>query len=296
MRGGRRSCIRNAKMPLSKVQAALLSCVACLASAPAAAQTSVQTRTLRWDPAVDVTVTVAGAAAFITSEILKADLAPSHCRWCAVDTVDARVREGLVWRSTATADMISNVTGFVLVPLATIGLNAVAAAHDGAADNIPEDALLVSEAGVLAGDVDQLTKMLLGRERPFVHALPPDEKPLTPQPSDNNLSFFSGHTTEAFALAAASGTIATMRGYRWAPLAWGTGGAFAAMTAYLRMAADKHWLTDVLVGIVVGAGIGFAVPYLFHSPLADPPSAPSSTSSALRAPVIPAGSAMTFAW
>jgi hypothetical protein len=255
-----------------------------------------QTRTLRWDPAVDVTVTVAGAAAFITSEILKADLAPSHCRWCSVDPVDARVREGLIWRRTATADTISNVTGFVLVPLATLGLNAVAAAHDGAAGNIPEDALLVTEASVIAGDVDQLTKMLLGRERPFVHALPPDEKPLTTQPSDNNLSFFSGHTTEAFALAAASGTIGTMRGYRWAPLAWGTGGAFAAMTAYLRMAADKHWLTDVLVGIVVGAGIGFAVPYLFHSAVADPPPASSSTASALRAPMVPAGTTMTFAW
>jgi membrane-associated phospholipid phosphatase len=276
------------------VAAASAALVLCFASIPAVAQTSAQTHALRVDPAVDVTVTVAGAAAFITSEILKGDLAPSRCRWCSVDRVDARVREALIWRSPAMADTISSVTAYVFVPLATIGLNAVAAAHDGAASNVPEDALLVSEASVIAGDVDQLTKMLLGRERPFVHALPPDQKPLTSLPSDNNLSFFSGHTTETFALAAASGTIGTMRGYRWAPLAWGTGGAFAAMTAYLRIAADKHWLTDVLMGIVVGAGIGFAVPYLFHSAVDGPP--PASSSSALHAPVVPTGTAITLAW
>jgi membrane-associated phospholipid phosphatase len=262
----------------------------CLASHPAAAQT----HPLRWDPAVDVTVTVGGAAAWVVSEILKGDLAPSHCRWCAANAADASARSALVWRDTATADQISSVTGFILAPAAAIGLNTLAAAHEGAVGNAPEDALLVSEAGVVAANVDQLAKMVFGRERPFVHALPPREKPLTGQPSDNNLSFFSGHTTEAFALATASGTVGTMRGYRWAPLAWGVGGAFAATTAYLRIAADKHWLTDVVVGVVVGVGIGFAVPYVFHSAENDPTHA--STSSALRAPPLPAGPTMTFAW
>jgi len=142
--------------------------------------------------------------------------------------------------------------------------------------------------------VTQLTKLLLGRERPFVHALPPEQKPLTPLPSDNNLSFFSGHTSEAFALAAASGTVATMRGYRWAPLVWIAGGAVAATTSYLRIAADKHWITDVVVGIVVGAGVGFGVPYLFHSALGDPPRA--SVSNALRAPMLPAWTLVNVAW
>ena len=85
-----------------------------------------------------------------------------------------------------------------------------------------------------------------------------------------------------------------MRGYRWAPLAWGVGGAVAAVTAYLRIAADKHWLTDVIVGAVVGAGIGFAVPYVFHSAIDEPTRASSGTplSGAPR----PAGPTMTFAW
>ena len=262
--------------------------------APAAAQTTVQTRQLHWDPALDVTVTVGGAAAWITSEILKGDLAPTRCRWCSADSVDTSVRGALIWRDTASADWISNLTGFILVPLASIGLNTLATAHEGVLGNAPLDALLITEAGVVAADVDQLAKMLFGRERPFVHVLPPDQKPLTARPSDNNLSFFSGHATEAFALATASGTIGTMRGYRWAPLAWGVGGAFAATTAYLRIAADKHWLTDVVVGAIVGVGIGFAVPYFFHSAVDNPP--PATVSSALAHLARQSRPTMSIAW
>ena len=110
---------------------------------------------------------------------------------------------------------------------------------------------------------------------------------------DNNLSFYSGHTSEALALATASGTIGEMRGYRWAPLAWGVGGAFAAVTAYLRIAADKHWLTDVIAGAVVGVGMGFATPYSFHSAIGEPARA---SITALSGALPPAGPTMSFAW
>ncbi|MGO9834035.1 MAG: phosphatase PAP2 family protein [Polyangiaceae bacterium] len=265
-----------------------------LRSAPAAAQGQVQTNALRWDPALDAAVTAGAAAAWIGSEVLKGDLAPSHCRWCSVDSMDAGVREALVWRDTGLADGLSNVTGFVLMPLAAVGLDALAAARDGALGRVPEDTLLIAEAGVVAADLTQLTKMLVGRERPFVHVLPPEDKTQTAQPSDNDLSFFSGHSAEAFALAAASGTVSTLRGYRWAPLTWSVGGVVAATTAYLRIAADKHWLTDVLVGAVVGAGTGFAIPFLFHSAVDE--RSPASASTMLSARLPPTGTVMTFAW
>jgi membrane-associated phospholipid phosphatase len=270
------------KLPLLCAALAL-----CLVVAPAAAQPA-QVHALRWDPAIDVTVTAGGAAIWLTSELLKGELAPSRCRWCGVDAVDARARDALVWRDTNAADTASDVTGFVLMPLASVGLDALAAAHEGALGNTGQDALLIAEAAVVAANVAQLTKMLVGRERPFVHALSADEKPRTAHPSDNDLSFFSGHASEVFALAAAAGTVGTMRGYRWAPLAWGVGGAVAVTTAYLRIAADRHWLTDVVVGALVGAGIGFAVPYFFHSAVNDP--AGASTAASLRATVLPAWS------
>jgi membrane-associated phospholipid phosphatase len=251
----------------------LLRCGTALAvslfAAPAAAQPAAP-RALRWDPVFDVTVVAVGATGGILSEELKPEIAPSRCRWCRVDPLDERVREALLWRDTAAADTTSNVIGFVVTPLAAGGLDALAAVHDGAARYAGEDILLIAEAGVLAADLTQLTKMLVARERPFVHALSSERKLLTAQPSDNNLSFFSGHTSVVFALATAAGTVTTMHGYRWAPAVWSVGLVTASTTGYLRIAADKHWLTDVLVGAAVGAAVGVFVPLAFHSAVDDP--------------------------
>jgi membrane-associated phospholipid phosphatase len=268
---------------------AIFACL-CLISVPA----SGQTRQLHGDPAVDITVTSVGAAAWLSSEVLEDYLVPSRCRWCNVGSVDAGVREALIWPNTTTADTLSNVSGFVLMPLTAIGLDTLAASHDGAASHAPEDALFIAEATVVAEDVTQLTKLLVGRERPFVHALPPDQKLRTDDPYNNNVSFFSGHTSEVFALATASGTISTMRGYRYAPLTWSIGGAMAVTTAYLRIAADRHWFTDVVVGAVVGAAIGFAMPYVFHSAVDEP--ARASTALVLRPQTPPTTTLMTIPW
>jgi membrane-associated phospholipid phosphatase len=83
-------------------------------------------------------------------------------------------------------------------------------------------------------------------------------------PADNNTSFPSGHVTLAFSVVTSSAEIANLRGYRHAPWIWRIGMPVAAFTAYLRVAADRHYLTDVLMGAGVGSGIGFAVPYFGH--------------------------------
>ncbi len=57
-----------------------------------------------------------------------------------------------------------------------------------------------------------------------------------------------------------------MRGYRLAPWIWGAGLSLAVATAYLRIAADRHYASDVTVGAAIGSLTGFAVPYLFHNP------------------------------
>ena len=69
-----------------------------------------------------------------------------------------------------------------------------------------------------------------------------------------------------FSLAVASGVVATMRGYRLAPLVWGVGLALASTVGYLRIAADRHYLTDVLAGATIGSAVGFAIPVIFHHP------------------------------
>jgi membrane-associated phospholipid phosphatase len=236
---------------------------------------------LVYDTRIDLAVTVTGALWLLTSETLKPRIVPEKCRWCyraadgsdTLNRIDGGIRRNLVWRSTSTADLVSSVIAFGIEPGSQLGLLAGAAADERAIDGLPLDALLVSEATVIAAGVNQVAKFVFARERPFVHFLPraPDGiRELTASPSDDNLSFFSGHATLAFAMATASGTVATMRSYRLAPFVWGTGLTMAAAVAYLRIAADKHYFSDVMTGAIVGSAIGVGVPLLFHAPRSEP--------------------------
>jgi membrane-associated phospholipid phosphatase len=234
-------------------------------------------RRLAYDTRIDLAVTVTGGIWLLTSEALKPRLVPDKCRWCyraadgtdTLNPVDAGIRRNLVWTKQEDANFISSVIAFGVEPAGQLGLLAGAAADQSAAGNFPLDALLVSEATIIAATVNQVAKFALARERPFVHFLPraPNGiRELTASPSDDNLSFFSGHTTLAFAIATASGTVASLRSYRLAPFVWGAGLTMAASVGYLRIAADKHYFSDVMTGAIVGSAIGIGVPLLFHAP------------------------------
>lgn len=231
---------------------------------------------LRYDTRVDLAVTAIGATWYLTSEFIKASLVPEKCRWCyraqdgadLLNPYDGWVRRRFVWKEPRNADIASSVLVFGLEPLSTLGLTALAANHDQAIGGFGLDAMIISEATVVAGVVNQIVKFGFARERPFVHYLPvaPNAiRALTDSPSDDNLSFFSGHTTLAFVIATSSGTVATMRGYRLAPVVWGAGLTMATTVGYLRIAADKHYFSDVLTAAIVGSVVGVGLPLVFHS-------------------------------
>lgn len=209
-----------------------------------------------------------------TETVLKKPLAPSTCRWCdrAADGTDTLNGFDAWGRGLAaplaqqgTMDMLSNVVDYGLLPVAALGTQALLAnGHGALAEAFPVDALLIVEATGAALLFNQVVKFAVGRERPFVHQLAEADKLLTKHPSDNNLSFFSGHSNFAFAAAVATGTVASLRGYKNAWLAWAVGLPIATAVPLLRMAADKHYLSDVLVGSAVGATFGYLVPTLFH--------------------------------
>jgi membrane-associated phospholipid phosphatase len=255
-------------------------------------------RELRYDTRIDVAVTSVGSVWWLTSEMLKADLVPEKCRWCyraedgkdLLNPYDGFVRKRLVWKNTDTAATVSSVLAFFVEPGAMMGLTALSEANDRAIGRFPVDALLITEATVIAGDINQIAKFAFARERPFVHYLPraPDViRALTDSPSDDNLSFFSGHTTLAFGIATSAGMINTLRGYRLAPLVWGVGMTMAVSVGYLRIAADKHYFSDVMTGAIVGSIIGVGVPLIFHSASSSGssnPNPPSASGQALLAP------------
>ena len=212
---------------------------------------------LRYYQPLDPIVTGVSAATWISLELLKGNLAPETCRWCSPGGVDTSARNALRWNEPNTANRLSNLAVYAVLPATVLGLGWVGAKQADHPENFVVDSLIVVEAVAVSGVIGTTAKYIAGRERPFVHALPPDEKAQVANPTDNNVSFYSAHTSTAFAFVVSSGTTASVRGYKTAPWIWGLGLPLASLTGYLRIAADKHYLTDVLTGAVVGAAVGY---------------------------------------
>jgi membrane-associated phospholipid phosphatase len=199
----------------------------------------------------------------VVSEVAFKDaLAPDACRWCAPPGFDASVHDHLIWDNPKRAASLSNLTAFVLAPLGAAGLLFVASASR--ADHTSaflDDMIAVTEAAVYSQLAVQVLKFSVGRQRPDTR----DRAPGLPGTNDDNLSFVSGHTALAFSLATAAGTVAQRRHYQLAPVIWATGLALATTTGYLRIAGDKHYLSDVVGGAAIGAAAGLVLPRLLHS-------------------------------
>lgn len=261
----------------------LVLCAALLASTPeapapqtSAAPTTAEPRKyheVQRIPAADIATTAALGVSLIVSELaFKQWLVPPGCRWCETNDFDlwlSGVRAPLA--AQRTLDLVSTFTS-VGGPVLAMGANLLLAYKaDLPFGEMLWDVLIVVQATLSAMALQAVVKFAVGRERPLAYRLSGDAKNTTLHPEDNNVSFFSGHTTFAFAAATAAGTLARIRGYKHPWLAWAIGFPIAALTGFLRMAADKHWFSDVLIGAAVGAATGWALPTFFHGRAGEPP-------------------------
>lgn len=122
------------------------------------------------------------------------------------------------------------------------------------------------ESIVLANTITISTKLLAGRARPYKS---PDKartfQLLRGLKSDDYRSFPSGHTTSAFAFAAAV-TSETQKWWphsRWilGPILYGG----ATLTGISRIYNQQHWASDVMVGAAIGTFTGLHVVRFQHS-------------------------------
>jgi membrane-associated phospholipid phosphatase len=231
-------------------------------AAPAAPADPPRLTKLSYDWTVDGITTGALAASTIALMLLDNQLAPIQCRWCVPGTLDGNLSMSARWANPHTADTLSNVLQFA-VPVGVMGFGLIQAYRfdDPAAGW--SSVLLITQAASLAMLANTIVKYSVGRARPYVWQGTPD---LYPSPTDANVSFFSGHVTFVFAVVVSGSTLFFMQDMPGAPYVLGFGLAAAALTGYLRIAADKHYLSDVLVSAGVGSLVGWAVPYLFHRP------------------------------
>jgi membrane-associated phospholipid phosphatase len=211
-------------------------------------------------PGLDVSWTVDGAitgsalTAWGISELSKGSLAPTSCRWCSAGGLDSTVRDAVTWSNTRTAATLSDVLLFA-VPVGVVAYDVLAARGSGSIQEPGKDVLVITEALAIAGVLTQTAKYAFARVRPYAYFGHSDTA------RDDHLSFWSGHTVVAFSAAAAGGTVARMRGYAGWPWVYAAAFTGAALTGYSRMAADRHWLTDVLASAAVGTGTGILVPW-----------------------------------
>jgi membrane-associated phospholipid phosphatase len=217
---------------------------------------------LSYDWTVDGIVTGGLAASTIALLLLDKSLAPLDCKWCVPGTIDGNLANSVVWSNPTTANTISNVLQYA-VPVGVMGFGLVQAYRFGDPAAGWSSVLLITEATSLAMLTNVIVKYTTGRARPYVWQ---GNTGLYSSATDANVSFFGGHTTFVFAVVVSGSTLFFMQDMPGAPYVLGIGLAVASFTAYLRMAADKHYLSDTLVGAGVGSLIGWAVPYLFHRP------------------------------
>ena len=191
--------------------------------------------------------------------------ATPEARWSQTNSFDDDIRSGLRADSQSrreSADTASDITLGIaagLIPLVSIGKTLSERdcheAYDMATD--------AAEAFTLTLLLTSGTKAIAGRERPFIDECdgsPPGDASCSDP--DRKQSFFSGHASLAAAGAGLSCSYAIKRKTwgegrmaRFTPCALGVGAALT--TGALRIVADKHWGTDVVVGLVVGATVGY---------------------------------------
>lgn len=249
------------------------------AASPAAAQQELRQPTNLGTHAI---VFAAGAVTLATVGALQSKLAPSSCRWCdlhadgtdALNSLDDATRKAFLWQHPNTASTVSDVLALGVVPALAFGMDAWAARADGRSGDIKADALVIGEAVVLAANATDLLKFATARQRPYAHARALGESVNVAPASSDNLSFTSGHVTVAFAMTVSAAEVLTLRGHTHAAAwVWGIGLPTAAAVGYLRIAADRHYLTDVLASAGIGTAMGLVVPRLVFK--VRPPGSPA---------------------
>jgi membrane-associated phospholipid phosphatase len=212
--------------------------------------------------------TVSAALVFAAYSLAAGDR-PETCRWCEPPGFDVSMRNALVLGkdSRIAAAAVSHVLALGVIPAGAFATLLFPALSEGKGSYAGQDAWIMLNTVLLTAGITDGTKKLVGRIRPAFYYDEQNETEWADNPTERNLSFYSGDTAWAFGLASSASTLAFLRGNRAAPYLAIGGGALALGTGYLRVAADVHWTTDVLAGAAIATGLGVAVPLLLHRPV-----------------------------
>lgn len=152
---------------------------------------------------------------------------------------------------------VSDITGYGSMLLPAVNLLSSRTRND-----YKTYTVMYVETFMLNTALTMFVKNLTKRNRPYLYN--PEFQKNPTYSNDDSRSFFSGHTSmcasNSFFFAK------TFADYnpesQLKPYVWAGSALLPAVTGYLRVRAGKHFPTDVIVGYVVGAVIGYSVPLL----------------------------------
>lgn len=208
---------------------------------------------------------VAGAVVVITvPTLLASDIIRERCP-CDPSGINAFDR-GAVGNHNAFADVTSDVTAVAAMVVPPL-LDLLDVGHG---DAFQSDAIVFAETLLVNGALVELAKYAIQRPLPRTYA---GDLSLINTPGGYR-SFYSGHTSTVFAaLTSMAMTLRLRYGERWWP--WAIAAGVGSSVAVERVAAGRHFPSDVLVGAVAGSLVGLLVPALHahHSPVTIVPAA-----------------------
>lgn len=208
---------------------------------------------------VDLPIIALTGSVYLATEVIKHQLPWDGCYGCdpsRLGPLDRRVLDNYVRGAAPASDAF--LYSSLVIPIAA-DLGDVLGHRTGIRGWGKDVAVLVETATVNAA-LNTAVKFAVGRPRPFSYGL--DGSGRDPTAGDARLSFYSGHTSTTFAMATAYGYLFMARHPRskWVAPVWILGYAFAGTTGVLRVAAGKHFWSDVIVGAIAGTAVGVAIP------------------------------------
>ena len=241
------------------------------APAPAPPPTSGQ---LQWDPdwpkfrPFGYGLMAASASAAIAVTLLVTY--PDDPRWEGPILFDGAIRDGLRARDPGVRDAIRLASDITLA-VGVINTVVLESLIVPLAAGSPEVAFQLQLMDAQAFSLNILIATLLfkavARARPPQAdcALDPEFDPLCR--TGSYASFPSSHTSTAFTAAGLScvhHAYMPLYGGPWDASACAGALALATATGLFRIAGDRHYMTDVLMGAAIGLSLGYVYPWLFH--------------------------------
>ena len=138
-------------------------------------------------------------------------------------------------------------------------------AYDKTREDFGTVALMYGEAVLLNASINALVKALTLRDRPFVYDA---NSLLEPKLEvEARYAFYSGHTsmTAVNTFYTAKVYSAYISNETTKTLMWTAAALIPAITGFSRVNTHNHFPTDVVVGYIVGAAIGYLIPEIHKS-------------------------------